>query len=234
MISKPLAFVLGTGLMLAILFYARFVEAAEVVELRKEPQVKQRVENAQNLRQALGLSEQAGFDIATSRIDLGGGSHIRYRQKFRGIPVWGEAIVISRNSAGKVRHVHGRLVRNLARDLTNTKPSITAGEALAAMQALMQTRRNTTVLNYENTSSELVIYIDNGVPMLSYAMSFFVDAPGGGAPGRPTFLVDAHSGQLLFEYNALTHVETGTGPGGNLKTGMYRYDGSAVWLTVNS
>jgi vibriolysin len=63
--------------------------------------------------------------------------------------------------------------------------------------------------------------------MLSYAVSFFIDVPGGGEPARPVFLVDAHSGQVLFEYDALTHAEIGTGPGGNEKTGRYFYDGTA-------
>jgi vibriolysin len=218
---------LRIGICMAVLLSIGYANAADVVEVRKERQVNQRIENSQNLRDAFGLSQQEEFAIATARIDQRGVSHTRYRQKFRGVPIWGEAVVISRDSLGHVRHVHGRLVRNLARDLTDTTPDLTADDALNAMKALVQSRRaNTAAPIYENESVELVIYVDGELPLLGYAVRFFVDIIGGGEPGRPTFIVDAHTGQVLFEYEGLTHIETGTGPGGNEKTGLYRYDGT--------
>ncbi|MGI9258049.1 MAG: M4 family metallopeptidase, partial [Gammaproteobacteria bacterium] len=216
---------LRVGVCMATLLSIGYARAADVVDVRRQPQINQRVENSQTLRAAFGLSQEGDFDIATASVDQRGGSHIRYRQTFRGVPVWGEAIAISRDSLGRVRNVRGRLVRDLAQDLSNTNPTLTADGALNAMKALAQSRRLTTVAPvYENESSELVIYMDGELPLLSYAVSFFADIVGGGEPSRPTFIVDAHTGLVLFEYEGLTHESVGTGPGGNEKTGEYRYD----------
>ena len=53
---------------------------------------------------------------------------------------------------------------------------------------------------FENERSELVIYLDDGTPRLSQAVSFFADAAGSGKPTRPTFIVDALTGEIVFEY----------------------------------
>jgi len=220
---------LRIGICMAVLLSIGYANAADLIEVRREPQINQRIENSQNLRVAFGLSQEGDFDIATARIDQRGVSHIRYRQKFRGVPIWGEAIAISRDSLGRVQSVHGRLVRNLAQDLTDTTPGLMADDALNAMKALAQTRRVSTAAPiYENESTELVIYLDGELPLLGYAVSFFVDTVGGGEPSRPTSIVDAHTGQVLFEYEGLTHTEiTGKGPGGNSKTGRYYYGDDA-------
>lgn len=221
--DQPLRF----GICIAVLLSIGHAHAADVIEVRKQRQINQRIENSQNLRDAFGLSGQEELAVATARVDQRGVSHTRYRQKFRGVPVWGEAVVISRTRLGNVRHVHGRLVRNLARDLADTTPDLTADDALNAMKVLVQPRRASEAASiYRNESAELVIYLDGELPLLSYAVSFFVDIAGGGDPGRPVFIVDAHNGRVLFEYDGLTHIETGTGPGGNEKTGLYRYDGT--------
>ncbi len=221
--ERPLRF----GLCLAMLISIGHANAADVIEIRKERQVNQRIENSQNLREAFGLSAQEGFVISTARTDQRGVSVTRYRQTLRGVPIWGEAVVISRDSRGKVQYVHGRLIRNLTRDLADTTPSLTADDALKRMKAVVQSRRaDTSTPIYKNELAELVIYMDGQLPRLSYAVSFFVDSVGGGQPSRPTFLVDAHTGRVLFEYEGLMHIETGTGPGGNEKTGLYRYDGT--------
>lgn len=235
---------LRVGICIATLFSIGYANAADLIEVRRQPQINQRVENAQNLRSAFGLSQDGDFDIANARVDQRGASHIRYRQTFRGVPIWGEAISISRDSLGRVQNVRGRLVRNLAQDLTNTIPTLAADDALNSMKALAQTRRtNAAAPVYENESAELVIYLDGESPLLGYAISFFVDIVGGGEPGRPTFIVDAHTGQVLFEYEGLTHVEMGTGPGGNFKTGYYHYgtdyglldvEESALTCTMNN
>jgi hypothetical protein len=58
---------------------------------------------------------------------------------------------------------------------------------------------------FKNEQSELVIYLDDGTPLLSQAVSFFADTVGGGKPTRPTFIVDALTGEIVFEYEGLTH-----------------------------
>ena len=67
---------------------------------------------------------------------------------------------------------------------------------------------------------------------MSYAVSFFADSAEGGYPTRPTFLVDANSGEVLFQYEGLTHATVGTGPGGNTKVGQHEYGTDFGFLDV--
>jgi Zn-dependent metalloprotease len=68
----------------------------------------------------------------------------------------------------------------------------------------------------------LVIFVHAGKARLIYAVSFFADVAGEGHPTRPIFIVDAQTGEVLYEYEGLTHAE-GTGPSGNQNTGRYHY-----------
>jgi vibriolysin len=208
--------------LLVLLSFGTF--AADRQDLSNDPQLLQRINSAMSLNAALRLSQQETLLASRSRVDNRGFTNTRYRQTLRGVPVWGESVIIGRDGTGVATYVRGRLIRDLARDLTITTPGLDAAQVLDAMRVTAQERAgNLAVLQFSNETSELVIYLDGNTPTLSYAVSFFADAPEGGHPTRPTFLVDAHSGQVLFEYEGLTHADVGTGPGGNTKTGMYAY-----------
>ncbi|WP_254842829.1 M4 family metallopeptidase, partial [Xanthomonas graminis] len=60
---------------------------------------------------------------------------------------------------------------------------------------------------------------------MAYVVSFFADAPQGGAPTRPFVIVDARNGAVLRQWEGLT-TRDATGPGGNVKTGQYEYGSS--------
>ncbi|MEH6576312.1 MAG: M4 family metallopeptidase [Amphritea sp.] len=198
--------------------------AAERHVLSRDHQALQRIHSAANLTEAFGLSQHEALVMSKIRADKGGFTHTRYRQTYQGVPVWGEEVVISRDRSGRAINAHGRLIRILAEELIDTTPGLNAGDALNTMKTEAQNRRSSIAeLKFSNQSSELVIYLDGDSPTLAYAVSFFADVPEGGHPTRPIFIVDALSGQVLFEYEGLTHAEVGTGPGGNLKTNMYMY-----------
>lgn len=211
---------------LAVLFTVSsfHTEAANHQDLDRDRQAPIRINSSANLNEALGLTSQETLAISKTRIDHRGHTHTHYRQSYQGVPVWGERVVIGRDPSGKATYVRGRLIRGLAQELANTAPGLTGAAVLAATKTIVQDRQSgTDKLQFRNESTELVIYLDGDRPMLSYAVSFFADTPAGGHPTRPTFLVGAHSGQVLFEYEGLTHAEVGTGPGGNEKTEMYNY-----------
>jgi vibriolysin len=198
--------------------------AADRQDLSKDRQLLQRINSAMSLNAALRLSQQETLALTRSRADNRGFTNTRYRQTYRGVPVWGESVIIGRDGSGTATYVRGRLIRDLAKNPIDTAPGLDAAHVLDAMRTTVQERQaNLAVLQFSNETSELVIYLDGNRPMLSYAVSFFADAPEGGRPTRPTFLVDAHSGQILFEYEGLTHADVGTGPGGNDKTSKYHY-----------
>lgn len=94
-----------SALLLAVI--APMVNAAEPHNLRQDGQLLQAARAASGnaadpaFRTALGLSGDEGLDILRSYADGLGGSVTRYRQTYRGVPVWGEQIVIGRDAAGR-------------------------------------------------------------------------------------------------------------------------------------
>src|SRR3546814_648547 len=67
---------------------------------------------------------------------------------------------------------------------------------------------------------------------MAWQVSFFADSAGGGSPTSPLVIVDAASGAILKQFDALKNVEIGTGPGGNEKTGQYEYGTDYDFLDV--
>jgi Zn-dependent metalloprotease len=158
-------------------------------------------------------------------------THSRYQQLYRGIPVWGEHIVVTQNARHEVMRLHGTMVTDIERDIANLTPAFDTHAALAFAKQIHRGKfvesqgispEEARALLYNNEMSALVIFIHNGMAKLSYAVSFFADIEGGGHPTRPSFLIDAHTKEILYEFDGLTHAN-GTGPGGNSKTGQYDY-----------
>ena len=147
----------------------------------------------------------------------------RYQQTFRGIPVFGEHVIVSEDASGNVRALFGRKTAGLARDIGSTRPAFGKAQALAigkraALGGSVASRR------IENERSELTIHVDDsGKARLAYAVSFFADTVRGGDPTRPMLLIDAKNGKVLKQWENLQSAEIGTGPGGNIKTGQYEY-----------
>ena len=181
--------------------------------------------NMANRRHAafMGASTSTNLMMRASRQLDNGVRNYRYDQTWRGIPIFGENLVVSEDRQGNVRSMFGNLVSGLDQDITNTRPSINAAQALVAGKraglgnsiAGMMTR---------NESSEVVVFIDDaGVGHLAYKVTFFADSQAAGRPHRPIVMIDAHSGAVLKQWDNLQTAEIGTGPGGNTKTGQYEY-----------
>jgi len=148
----------------------------------------------------------------------------RYQQTFRGIPVYGESIVVSEDAAsGKLRTLFGRQVTGLASEMSTAPSRVFKGQALAiAKQAALGNQLGAMVTR--NEKSDLMIYVDDaGHAHKAYVVNFFADNSLGNKPTRPYVIVDADSGKVLKKWEGLTTALIGTGPGGNTKTGQYEY-----------
>ncbi|MBS0226725.1 MAG: M4 family metallopeptidase [Proteobacteria bacterium] len=180
--------------------------------------------NMANRRHAAFMGAGSSTTLIMRANRQGNGVHnYRYDQNWRGIPVFGENIAVSEDAQGNVRAMFGNLVSGLDQDITNTRPSITAAQALVAGKraslgnglAGMMTR---------NESTDVVVYIDDaGRGHLAYKVSFFADSATAGRATRPIILIDAHTGAVLKKIENLQTALIGTGPGGNQKTGQYEY-----------
>jgi pseudolysin/vibriolysin len=171
----------------------------------------------------LGLPTEAGLRQVGFQQDADGTRHYRYQQTFRGIPVFGENVIVSERN-GAVRNLFGRRVDGLASEIPAGKVKYSRSQALtiakhAGLGALV------TAMQVRNEKSDLMIYVDDaGRAHKAYVVSFFADSSSAGvAPTRPFVIVDANNGKVLKKWEGLTHADIGTGPGGNQKTGQYEW-----------
>ncbi|HWN67953.1 MAG TPA: peptidase M4 family protein, partial [Haliangium sp.] len=192
------------------------------IDLRSTPSLWNNVTSQGLTAQSFGLSADAGFKSVRRLVTEDGLVHTRTQQTYKGVPVWGEQVVTTTDKQGQVVRMHGTLVQGIADADLDVTPSFDAKDALLDMEALHSASRGGQPMKFKNESSDLVIYLQDGSPVLAYAVSFFADTEAGD-PARPTFLIDAQDGHILTQFDGLTTNLIGTGPGGNQKTGQYEY-----------
>ena len=181
--------------------------------------------------QALGLDSESRLFLLDRKTDRGVRNH-RYQQTFRGLPIFGEHVVVNEDDNGNVTTLFGRKIGGLASEITPGKPRLSGSRALAIGKSAALGNR----VGFMRTSaekSELMIHIDdNGKARKAYVVSYFADTRNGGSPSRPTVIIDADTGRVLKQWDNLQHALIGTGPGGNAKTGQYEYGTNFGYLDV--
>ncbi|WP_223621102.1 M4 family metallopeptidase [Lysobacter sp. ESA13C] len=178
-----------------------------------------------NVRHAelIALDSNSSLSVLKSSQDDNGTRNYRYQQSFRGVPIFGEHVVVSEDASGNVRSLFGRSVEGLAAELPASAPKLSQAQALSVAKSAGLGKR-VGALQTRNESSRQMIYIDdNGRAHMAYVVNYFADAAQGGEPTRPFVIVDANSGKILKQWEGLNHALVGTGPGGNQKTGQYEY-----------
>ncbi|MGO1000692.1 M4 family metallopeptidase [Lysobacter sp. CA196] len=178
--------------------------------------------------QMIGLDSESHL-VAKSRRTSLGARNSRYKQTFRGVPIFGESVVVSEDAAsGEVRALYGRKITGLAGEIPSIKPKLSKAEALAAGKRAALGGRT----RVRSETAELNIYVDDsGRASLVYRVQFYADSQKGGNPTLPNLLVDANNGRILKQWENLQHAN-GTGPGGNDKTGKYEYGTDFGYLNV--
>ncbi|RNF84127.1 M4 family metallopeptidase [Montanilutibacter psychrotolerans] len=181
--------------------------------------------------EAISLEGESRLQVVRAVTDRAGNRTYRYQQTFRGIPVFGENVIVREDAKGNLRNLFGRSISGLAAELPATAPRIQKAQALVlGKRAALGSRIGS--MRTENELSRQVVYIDDADRAhMAYLVSFFADTPNGGAPTRPHMLIDANNGRVLKRWDALAHAN-GTGPGGNTKTGQYEYGTNFGYLDV--
>jgi vibriolysin len=207
--------------------------------------------------EALGLGADLSFHAFREKTDRAKVKHTRYRQMFKGIPIFAKELILHEDQHGKIQQMNGSIVNGVEQDLDPNVPLVPAlspaealeraknllsedsmgkrrrhsraGAASAAETALPATGR----FNYRNEESELNIYVDaNNKPRLVYYVNFYAEPAERGEPTRPFLLIDAKTGQIVKRWEGLAHQAVGTGPGGNAKVGQYEYGSTYGYLDV--
>ena len=178
------------------------------------------VKPEQRHAELVGLDSESRLTVLTHRVDKDGTNHYRYQQTFRGIPIFGEQIIVS-EGRGIVRNLFGRKVDGLAAQLPRNAALMAKTRAFdLGKQAALGDRAAS--MNIQRSSTTQQIFIDDaGKAHMAYVVTFFAD--GNGKATRPFVILDATTGAVLKQWDGLTHALIGTGPGGNAKTGQYEY-----------
>jgi Zn-dependent metalloprotease len=181
----------------------------------------------------LGLDAESRLQILTHYSDRDGTHYYRYQQTFRGLPIFGEQVIVS-EGRGIVRRLFGQKLSGLDRDLAGVAAPMAAGRASRIARSVAL-GASLPEMRVENESARLMIYLDaQGRAHRAYVVNFFADRAGGGAPTRPFVVLDAASGGVLKQWEGLAHAAIGTGPGGNQKTGQYEYGTDYGYMDVES
>ncbi|MDL5033241.1 M4 family metallopeptidase [Pelomonas sp. APW6] len=199
--------------------------AAQRVDVSLLPAPAATLGAAVDLPAHLGLAAQ-DLQAQRSKTYASGRTVTRYQQLHQGIPVWGEAIVAQQDAGAAAPALQGQLVRQIGQDLPSVRPTLSQQAALALARG-----RAAAAQQASQEEAQLWIKLDGqGRARLVWALSFMVH---GKQPARPHFLIDAHSGEVLEQWEGLT-TNNATGPGGNAKTGQYEYGVNYGYLDVTA
>lgn len=145
------------------------------------------------------------FKILDESTDDLGLSHVRFQQVYRGVPVWGNQIIVHFADDTTIYLTGGQIMPTP--DI-NVVPSISEIDARnAALNDLKGTIDTTGAI----IQSEVVIYPNEGDPRLSRLLTI-TDSD------NPSFrwrvFVDAQTGSVLFKFNDIAYdgPDTGSGP----------------------
>ena len=78
--------------------------------------------------QALGLDADSRLFLLDRKTDLGVRNH-RYQQTFRGLPIFGEHVVVNEDTNGNISTLFGRKIEGLAREIPAGKPRLSSNSA---------------------------------------------------------------------------------------------------------
>ena len=175
----------------------------------------------------LNMDSESNLLLATRHSEFGK-RNTRYQQTFRGIPVYGENVIVSENAkTGRVEALFGRLVTGLEKEIPAAPIRVNAAQALAIAQ---RAALGSGVPNAHK--SQLMIYVGDDSRAHRAHVVQLSGTLGNGKPTAPVVVVDADSGKVLMKRENLQSELVGTGPGGNEKTGQYEYGTDFGFLDV--
>ena len=129
-----------------------------------------------------------------------GMTHIRFNQSVNGVKVEGADIIVHFNQDHEVVSTNGRLNQTITDDNIDTKASLSSEAAIEAAKSSVNAPNE---LTYEPTS-ELVVYPFKEENHTAYKVNVnFM----GDNPGNWYIFVDAKTGKIIDQYNALMHVD---------------------------
>ncbi|SES73101.1 bacillolysin [Salinibacillus kushneri] len=153
----------------------------------------------------LGIQKAAkNLQVKDVQKDDLGMTHVRFQQTKEDVPVEGTEIIVHFNENNEVVSVNGYHNKTVSNDNVDTKAALTKGEAVNIAKSSVDAPEE---LTFEPTS-ELVVYpfVEDNSLAYKVNLNFLGDKPG-----NWFVFVDANTGEVIDQYNALLHAD-------NLKT----------------
>ncbi len=168
----------------------------------------------------LFMIQDAGreFTAQTPEQDRLGFQHVKVRQTYQGLRVFGGELIVHFNTRGEVYEVNGRYVPDIN---VNLSPAFDAIQAVILAQndlSAMGKPAGTVI-----RAPELVIFAFNSEPRLAYELTLAYDDHT--EPGCWRYWIDAQKGDILLRYNNIQTISAPTANGspatltGSLLTG---------------
>jgi len=198
--------------------------AAKKVEFYKsnvKSYIKQLNQDGVSPGSVFGLTQDEELVLLRQRTDFNGVTHYRYLQAYKGIPVWGMQIVLSRDRSNQVIRLNGNMILETPNDITGIPSALDPKGALKKMKEKHKEKDIAAKWNFKNEKAGTYIYVDQkGKAYLCYVVSFFADTEQGN-PSQFIHFIEVKTGKVLHSFDMLR--TQGVGPGGNLKVGCYYY-----------
>lgn len=126
-----------------------------------------------------------------------GMSHVSLSQQYKGIPVFGSELAVHVSAANKIMAVNGSYFPNI--DLS-VEPTIDSG---AAVEAAKRHNEGVNLVKREGEEPQLVVVSPVGrEAALSWKMTLLAED----SPAILVVFVDAHSGEVVFQYDDVKSV----------------------------
>ena len=141
-------------------------------------------------------------------------NHVRYQIYYKNIPVWGHELILHKKINAD-EYLTGVDVSGVEDDIRETTGKFTAEEIETQLLAT-----NTDKILYKNI--EKIIYLDSkNKSHLAYHLSLYTNNLIHFV-AAPNYIVDANTGEVLKQWDDLTHKKIGQGLGGNVFILPYR------------
>jgi bacillolysin len=168
-------------------------------------------------------------EIKVTRIDVDpiGMQHVRMKQVYQGLPVYGSELISHFDADGVLNAVNGTYLDNIDVDVT---ASLNADQATQAASNDLKTFFGAG----EPNQPELIVFPWEGKNYVAWRMELFSASP----MGRWEYFVDAKTGDVIFKANRIMNandIGTGTGVMGAARTHIDTdYNGSTYRMIDNS
>lgn len=201
---------------------ASFAADREELSIKKTNLQQSTYTQASQFTGLLSLEASNGLREIDKRTRKDGTVHYRFQQTYRGVPVYGDHIIITTSKAGAPVYMAGSVVRGIAADVAEyNQDYISQDQAIAIATNDFKKRNNLKQLETRNGEATLFVDLDeNQKAKFIYEVSFFSIVNN--KPTKPVYLLNAISGEVIRHYDGLNTAAAG-GPGGNRRMGRIEY-----------